>query len=264
MTPEKRQRRGIFRGLWNWFLRLIGDAVPAEDQLQAHLNTMVDALDAKARAASMAVALADKTRSELTAALADFDTYHDEAKNFMSAGDEDGAKRCLLLQREAEGQVTRLTDRLREQQENADMLAAEYAQAQAEVRRRQAEMPQLKADARIAEAEALMQEAGARENLREATEGFDAAVGELDVRRKAARARAQLERDPVEEMRQEVKDITAARDLQDSLAALRQEVAAADDTADDPKLIEHQPVEDARALLEAPRFRAFAKTKLTG
>lgn len=264
MTPEKRKRRGIFRGLRNWFLRVIGDAVPAEDALEASMGTMVDALDAKAKAASMAVALAQQTRSELEAALTDFDTYHAEAKRFMSEGDEEQAATCLLLQREAEGQVKRLTELLRERQETADHLAGEYASAQAEVKRRQAELPQLKADARVAEAEALMQEAGSSANLREATGDFDAAAADLEIRRKSARARVQLERDPLEEARQQIQDGAAKRDLTAAMAALKEEVNGGADDAGEPLLIEHQPVLDARALLETPVLKDFATRKLIG
>lgn len=266
-TREARKSHGILRGFWNWILSFLDERVPTEHTLEGMLNTMIDALDAKADAASMAMALADQTRHNLEAAIAVYEGCAAQALEYAQKGNRGDAQRCLLLKAEAGENVERLTNLLREQQANADYLAAQYADAQNEVSRRRRELPQIKADARVAEAEKKFAEAQGRYNLQAATADFDEARDKIQLERQAARNRVALERDPMAEMRAKVRNDATERRLAEELDELMRQARSTEsgegsEPSSDPLLIEHNPVMEARELLAQPRLTEFAKRKL--
>lgn len=265
VSRERRKSRGIFRGLVNWFLSFFEELVPTSQKLEASIGSMLDALNAEADAASMAMALAEQTRGKLQGALAEVDEFDAAVSKYITAGDDNKARQAIVLKNEADARLQRLTEDYKRQQADAEHLAAKYATSKQEVDRRKRELPQLKADVRIAEAEAKMVEARGKYNLDAATEEFDAVKGDIERQRLSARARATLDRDPLAEVREGIRADAAQADLERQLDEYKKRADTTGDTAatETPQLT-HSPAEEARLLLDQPRYAEFAKRKVHG
>ncbi len=264
MTRRRRRLSNLFSALWNWLIGAAEESVPRSERMQAQVDTMLEALGSQADVASFAMALADQTRGQLTYQIDQVQRYEDAAAQYLRDAEEAKARQSLYLARQGKQAIVRLTKQLQVQQEEADRHAAAYAEARRKVDERRAQVPQIAHDERIRAVEVRL-EATHGLDLNGTMEDFDAEAVSAELERLRLRNREDLTRDPAEQVRAELESDAAQSELDAEFARLKARVAGTPDEpsgAADVLRLEQDPVAQALALLERPRYVEFQRNKV--
>jgi len=252
----------FFGALMEGFLGHAEDSVSVENRLKSQINAMEVALEARADSAAFSMAVSDRTRNELKASVSEYEKYYRLAKSYADSGDHEKGKRSLLLAQRAEQEVSRLTEVLGVQQNDAEHQASEYARELNKVRERAKQIPALVSSARIAQAEKRFQDARSGHNIDADISSFDEIASDVELCRTQSLAKGQLKRDPHAEIEDEINRDAAQSTLDAEYEVLRSGQPG-DEGSEELALIEHQPnpMEAARKLLGEPRYAEFVKTR---
>jgi phage shock protein A len=233
-----------------------------EDRLRGAVDQMLRDLEAQAGATSLAMAQADEAYGNLQREMENHESLGRQAEQFLSAGDEPAAQRCVTLQLQSKKEVTRLTELYQLLQSDAEQSADAYRRQQYEVEARARELPQLESDARVLAARQRVQSAQ-RHSLEAPKNAFDEAARELRIARQAVTNRQVLDSDPNAAIDQRIRRTLADNEVDEAMNALRQRVADKSGSidVDFTEVDLNDPVSNAQKLLEAPRFQVLELTE---
>lgn len=232
-----------------------------EDKLRGAVDQMLRDLETQAGATSLAMAQADEAYGNLQREIENHESLGRQAEQFLAAGDESAAQRCVTLQLQSKKEVVRLTELYQVLQSDAEQAADAYRRQQYEVETRARELPQLESDARVLAARQRVQSAQ-RHSLEAPKNAFDEAARELRIARQAVTNRQVLDSDPNAAIDQRIRRTLAENEVDEAMTALRQRVADKSGAieADFEEVDLNDPVGNAQKLLEAPRFQILQLT----
>jgi hypothetical protein len=248
----------LLGSLWNAIRRFLDDRPAGGPDLRGAAERMLELLDQRADAASLAMALADEAYERLQAEMENHEALGRQAEEFLRESDEEAAARCVALQLQSAKQIARLKDRYQTIQREAESNVAAFRRHQGEVDRRLTEMPELEQDERLVRAQERIRDL-TRLSLESPQTAFDHAARELRIRQRQLQGKSVLTADPHAELDRRIEAATDRRELEGAMRALRRRVGLPDaDGAEIVVEVRLDPVTEARRLLAAPRFQSLA------
>lgn len=261
MSQRTRKWGDIFGKLFDWFLNNLDDAIPERSSLNSDLVTMNDALDAYADAASFAMALAEQKHADLKKEIKTYDNLVSKAEHFALKGEEVASKRCLFLKRTSAETIATLTKEYKRLQNQAEIKAKDFAAKRNELRIRIEQLPSLENQTRLEAAEKRVDDSRQRLLFEEAKGSFDASAGQIDLARLQAENKTVLLSDPNEALDRAITESLEQDVLEEEYARMRGKVSGGESlSALEPNVSDL--VEEAKKLLEAPRYHDFASESM--
>jgi len=232
---------------------------------------MLEALDLRAEAVSFSMARADAKFAELKNELENHEALGRQAEEFLRAGDEEAAERCVALQLQSAKAVERLKKEYEALQREAEQGAQEFLEKRRALEERVAQIPQLHEDARLIRAQEKIERATAKFSLESAERSFDETAREIRIRKLQLQNRTLLTSDPNAQLDRRIRESLERKEIAEAMAALRKksfgeptvdaEFVETRDLAS--VLVEEDPVSSAQKLLAAPRYQGILPAAAT-
>jgi phage shock protein A len=225
------------------------ESLPPETRLKSDLAEMGKTLEALSRAASFSLARLEEKREDLAAEIQNHDVLEEKAEQLLRAGDEEAARRCLVLQSESASRVETLSASFQQLKKEAGDRVQRYREFEVEFNQRRDELPGLVEDIRaVQEMEeiekqlSVFQVGGAQERFDEVKAGVQRDKLEQEARQLLEHPNAEVDR-RIRETLEAGKIDTALKALQDRVAGALPSGAAED------------PIASAREALGRPTKR---------
>lgn len=251
---------GLRRVIKRWMRALLDfaeESVPDASRLKQDAEDMLRALDAKADATSLAMALADEAHSKLTGELDNHEALGREAENFFRSKDTEAAGRCVALQLRSADEVKRLRASYEQLQSDAEQLARSFVVKRDDVMTRVQALPQLRDDLRVVEARERVERKLSAFDVESPQRSFDETTREIEIRKRQLANRQLITADPNAEIDRRIKQAVGERVFQEAMEAFRRKVEAEGEVveATEYRVVEgDDPVAAAYKAIEAPRF----------
>jgi phage shock protein A len=252
------------RRLWNLFGKVVdavvnalSDRIPSESSLTSDAERMLEALDLRAEAVSFSMARADAKFEELKNELENHEALGRQAEEFLRAGDEEAAERCVALQLQSAKAVERLKKEYEALQREAEQSAQEFLDKRRALEEKIVQIPQLHEDARLIRAQEKIERATAKFSLESAERSFDETAREIRIRKLQLQNRTLLTSDPNAQLDRRIRESLERKEIAEAMAALRKKGFGGPIVDAEFKVIEEDPVASARKLLEAPRYQGI-------
>jgi len=225
------------------------DSLPPETRLKNDLAEMGKTLDALSRTASFAVARLEEKREDLQAEIQNHDLLEEKAEELLRAGDEEAARRCLVLQSESAESVENLSGSFRQLQQEAENQVLRYREFEKEFRQRRDELSDLVEDIRaVREREEIEKQLNAFQ-IGGAQEIFDEVKAGVQRSKLEQEARQLLEH-PNADVDRRIRETLEAGKIDSAIQALRARVAG-----ELPSGATEDPLAAAREALGQPPKR---------
>jgi phage shock protein A len=256
--------------LWHLFGKVVdaivntlSDRIPSESGLTSDAERMLEALDLRAEAVSFSMARADAKFDELKNELENHEALGRQAEEFLRAGDEEAAERCVALQLQSKKAVERLKKEYEALQGEAEQSAQEFLEKRRALEEKIAQIPQLHEDARLIRAQEKIERATAKFSLEGAERSFDETAREIRIRKLQLQNRTLLTSDPNAQLDRRIRESFERKEIADAMAALRKKSFAEPTVDAEFEVIEEDPVSSAQKLLAAPRYQGILPAAAT-
>jgi phage shock protein A len=255
MAREERGKN-VLGKVQDWLVGAVADKVPPEHALESDAGRMMEDLNAVADVASFAMARADDKYHDLTSAIARHEALGEQAGEFLRAGDEEAARRCVALQLETAQDMKTLQEEYSSLQDDAERKAQQFLERKQAVDERVNKLPQLQDEARMNRMQEKLEATASTLSLESAERSFDKAAREIDLKKKQLMNRDRLTADPNAELDRRIQHTLKENEIDRAIAALRQKIG--DQTIEAEIVsVEEDPVASARKLVEAPRYKGI-------
>lgn len=244
------QRIGRFLRFWlGMSVEPAEETLPPEARLQDDLVEMGASLDALAQAASYASSRLEEKREDLQVEIQNHDLLGKQAEELLRAGDEEGARRCLVLQTESAERVESLSAAFQLIQREAEEKELRFREFEEGFRQRRDQLAELVEDIRsVREMEAIEEQLSALQ-LGGAQERFDEVTASVKRRKLEQEARHLLDH-PDAEAERRMQEILEAGKIDSAMQALQARVAGGL-----PSGASEDPIAEAREVLGHPPKR---------
>lgn len=246
----------LWKRVVNFLNGVSENSVTKAEQLKSNAKGMMESVNLLADATSYSMALADEKRKELAEEVEKFEALKAQAEDFLSTGDEEGAKRCVFLQIQAEAKISRLQEEYRQLQSEAENNVEQLYAKKRDVDARVAEIPNLQETARANEIRKKIEDNFSPFKLESAASSFDEAAREIRVKSLQLQNKAMLGSDPNARIDRQIQDAALRKRVSDEMENLRARVAEGKTVVSEEKKKQlDTSVSSAKNLLEAPRYK---------
>jgi len=259
MALKKRKWWNIVGLFSDWFRDSVTEAIPAEQRLESDAREMMAGLEEMSNTVSLAMALADQKRDELTKLVRDRKALETQAKHLIASGDEARAQQCVTLKIHLTEEIKRVAEDYKVAQHSAEEKLVRFRSEETKAKQRLLQLPRLKQDAKMIRQREKIEQTFSSLQLNSPTSSFDELAGELDLKKRQLDNRQQLSQGPAKDLGADVAMQLQAGKVEEEMKRLRLEAGNVEvaefEVIDDT-------VEEAEKLLGLSRFDGSFSSKV--